>query len=590
MVACLSCGRPIDPQSSVCPSCNRYNDWTEEMERRAGQRRRMRRIAPLLSAFVPGLGQFFQRRPGAALFHLITPIFLAFLVVLLWKEEEGMTWGFWSVVATFPILWAVNILDAFRPYTPPRPPCQGLCPITLDIPGYQSLIAEGRFREAYALIHQKLPFVGTCGRICVAPCQSRCSPWLREGMAIRDLKRFVADVERKSGGPTLPIPRPTSAQVNDRVAVVGGGPAGLTAAHFLARDGVRVTLYEATEACGGMLRSAIPRYRLPLAILEEEIRDTLAQGIDLVTGVVVGRDLPVEELLKSGHRAVFLATGAPRSMPMRIAGEEKTGVMSGIAFLQAVNAGRPPDLGKVAVVVGGGNVAVDAARTAHRLGVEKVVLAYRRTIDEMPAHPEEIAEARREGIPIMILVAPRSIIGEERVKGIELTRMGLGSPDSAGRRRPVPIESSEFVFPCDSVIVAVGQRPDATVLTGLSGLATRKDGSVIVGGNGRVRGKVRCLYAGGDFARGAASFIEAVADGRRAYFSIMRQLGRKASFPGDWEVESARAFSPDPGTPRVACPTVPMRKRAGFSEVVIGYSWEEATREARRCLRCNKGY
>ena len=558
------------------------------MERRAAHRRRMRRTAPLLSAILPGLGQFVQHRPGAGLFNLLAPLALLGLTILLWKE---MNWGFWFVVATFPILWIINILDARRPYMSLRAPCQALCPIHLDVPGYQALIAEGRFRESYALIKQKLPFVGTCGRICVAPCQTRCAPWLREHMAIRDLKRFVADVERKSGSSGFGRQTAGPPRTKESVAVVGGGPAGLTAAHFLAREGVRVTLYEAAEACGGMLRSAIPRYRLPLAVLDEEIKDTLVPGIDLVTGVRIGRDLSLANLMGKGNRAVFVATGAPVSVPLRVAGEAKPGVMSGISFLQAVNTGRPPALGKVVVVVGGGNVAVDAARTARRMGTEKVVIAYRRTIEEMPAHPDEIEEARREGIAIMFLVAPVSVTGEENVEGIELARMALGRPDSAGRRRPMQIEASEFIFPCSSVIVAVGQRPDPTAIAGTEGILTRKDGSAIVAGNCRVKGKVRGLFAGGDFARGAASFIEAVADGRQAYFSIMRLLGRKPSFPGDWEVESAKGHRPDPGAPRVPCPTIPMRKQSsGFSEVIIGYSWEEATREARRCLRCNKGY
>jgi heterodisulfide reductase subunit A-like polyferredoxin len=472
-------------------------------------------------------------------------------------------------------------------------PCQLTCPVRLDVREYIGLIASGRFEESLALIRKKLPFPATIGRICTRPCEQEClrGKEMEEPIAICHLKRFVADREIQSGA-AIPVEAP-SQKFDEKVAVIGGGPAGLTAAHHLARLGYPVTIFEAEHSLGGMLRMGIPAYRLPREILDREIQPILALGVEVRYGTRIGKDIPFESLMKEmGFKAVFVGVGAQEGMRLRIPGEETRGVLPGVEFLKSVNLGGSVKLeGKVAVI-GGGNVAIDAARSALRVGAEKVSIFYRRTRQEMPAHPEEIQAAIEEGIEMHFLVAPVRVVEKGgTVAGLELIRMKLGEPDASGRRRPVPIEGSEFVVEADVVIPAIGQAvamPFDPDVTGIKVSRARTIAVDPVTGATSVPG----VFAGGDAEKGPWIAIDAVAGGARAAESIHRYLrgmdlrqGREVEerFP----VRDARpgfVYSP---AQRMAQLEGAGRTR-GFEEIEKGFTEEQAVEEARRCLNCRK--
>ena len=472
-------------------------------------------------------------------------------------------------------------------------PCQLTCPVRLDVREYVGLIASGRFEESLALIRRKLPFPATIGRICTRPCEDACirGKEMEEPIAICQLKRFVADWEISQGKP-IPVEKPTQTY-SEKVAVVGGGPAGLTVAYRLARLGYPVTLFEAQEALGGMLRYGIPEYRLPRAILDREIQAILDHGVEVRLGTRIGKDIPFESLQSElGFKAVFIGVGAWEGMKLRIPGEDAEGVMPGVDFLRDLNAGRQVRLrGKVAVI-GGGNVAIDAARSALRVGADEVSIYYRRTRNEMPAHPEEIQAALEEGVRIHFLAAPvRVVASGGKVTGLELIRMKLGQPDASGRQRPIPIEGSEFTVEADVIVPAIGQAvqfpfdPAATKIRTTSWRTVAVDP---VTGATNVPG----VFAGGDAEKGPYIAIDAVASGNRAAESIHRFLrgmdlreGREVEerFP----VEDAR-----PGFPyalRQRMPEeAPAERIRSFAEVEKGFSREQAVQEALRCLNCRK--
>ena len=472
-------------------------------------------------------------------------------------------------------------------------PCQLTCPVRLDVREYVGLIASERFEDSLALIRSKLPFPATIGRICTRPCEEECvrGKDMEEPIAICHLKRFVADSEIQSGKP-VPVEKPGNS-FDEKVAILGGGPAGLTAANYLARLGYPVTIFEAQGTLGGMLRMGIPAYRLPRDILDREIDAILSLGIEIKYNTCVGKDIPFESLMgEMDYRAVFIGVGAQEGMLLRIPGEDGDGVLSGVDFLRDLNLGKSMALrGKVAVI-GGGNVAIDAARSALRIGAEKVSIFYRRTRQEMPAHDEEIQAAIEEGIEIHFLVAPvRIMTADGKVRGLELLRMKLGDPDTSGRRRPIPIEGSEYSVEANILITAIGQAvvmpfdPDATKVKITKRKTVAVDpttGATMVPG----------VFAGGDAEKGPWIAIDAIAGGTRAAESIHRYLrgmdlrqGREIEerFP----VKDARPGFAYQLRQRMSHLQVEDRIKQ-FREVETGFTKEQAVQEAVRCLNCRK--
>jgi heterodisulfide reductase subunit A-like polyferredoxin len=394
-------------------------------------------------------------------------------------------------------------------------PCIDSCPAGIKAHGYVSLIRSGKFEEAFQLVLEATPLVGTLGRACYAPCESECTRASLEGtIPIRRLKRFVADRHyAEKDGPGIEVAAPNGM----RIAIVGSGPAGLTAAWQLARVGYAVTIFEAAAKAGGFLRHAIPAYRLPHDVVEQDIANVTALGVQILTSSPV-HDL--EALKAQGFDAVLVATGTPRSMPLGVPGEDAEGVHTGLSFLRHVSNDELPDMtGKTVVVVGGGNVAMDAARTARRLGSLETRVAYRRGRDEMPAHPAEVDEAEREGVVFDFLVAPVEVVKDAvgGVSGLRCQRMRLGEADASGRRRPEPIAGSDFVLPCQVVVSAVGMEPDDDPYERVTGDAK---GHRIKVDPITLQSDHPYLFAAGDVESGATDITHAVGHGRRAAYMM----------------------------------------------------------------------
>ncbi len=476
-------------------------------------------------------------------------------------------------------------------------PCSVTCPANVDIQGYLALIRHGEYREAVRLIKEKIPMPATIGRVCPHPCEGQCRRLLvDEAVNINHCKRFLADFEMKSGERILPVVPPDTGRC---VAIVGGGPAGLSAAYYLRALGHGVTIFEARDKLGGMLRYGIPEYRLPKRVLDWEIDGILSLGVEVKTGVRWGKDFTLDDLKKEGYGAIFLAIGAWGTRKLGIVGEDLEGVVSGVTFLEDVAAERPVKVGRRVVVIGGGNVAIDAARTCLRMGAEKVTILYRRSRKEMPASHEEIEAAEAEGVDIQLLAAPTRVIGEGgKVRQLEFLRMELGEPDASGRRRPVPIEGSETALDVDQVISAIGQFPEVLLPDQDPAMAelpvTRWS---TIGGDPRSMHTGReMVFVGGDLFRGPMTVVAALADGRKAAYSLDRyfQVNEVQPEPlhfniskGDLDHVDREPFGAYKTIPRERMPEVQVAQRVGsFMEVELGLSEEQAHREAERCLVC----
>jgi heterodisulfide reductase subunit A len=473
-----------------------------------------------------------------------------------------------------------------------RAPCVMTCPAGVNVQGYVQLIAQGKYKEAVQLIMERLPLPGVLGRVCPHPCEAQCRRLeVDEPLAIRDLKRFATDQVNLEA---LPVP-----EIQDRpekVAVIGSGPAGLTAAYYLRLKGYQIRMYEALPALGGMLRVGIPDYRLPPDVLDKEINHILRLGIEVKTGQALGKDFTLDDLEEEGFKAVFLAMGAHRSLKANIQGEDRfQGVLDAVDFLRESNLGKKAAPGQRVAVIGGGNVAIDAARVSKRLGCEEVHVVYRRSREEMPAYSEEVEAALAEGIQVSYLTAPVRILGDQgKVTGLECIRTELGEPDASGRRRPVPVEGSEFVLPCDAVVPAIGQRPDADWLRKNTTIGFSRWDTVQVNPH-TMQTDIPHIFAAGDAVTGPATVIEAVAAGHKAVEAM--DLFIKGEDLSLYEEE--RKAQPPPGKDWAGMPKKPEtqpRARArhrkkeerllSFAEVDLGLSEEEARREALRCLNC----
>jgi len=427
-----------------------------------------------------------------------------------------------------------TIVEAQRCLECPKPLCVDGCPVEIDIPGFITLVLQKDFAGAARKIREANALPAICGRVC--PQETQCEELCVLGkkltpVAIGKLERFVADFEMEHNLFEVPS---VSEHHAERVGVVGSGPAGLTCAAELARMGYGVTVFEALHDVGGVLRYGIPEFRLPKKILDLEAERVRALGVEIRTNFVVGRTATIDELFDEwGYSAIFLATGAGSPMFMGIPGEQLMGVYSANEFLTRVNlmgAWRFPDfdtpirVGRRVAVIGGGNTAMDAVRTARRLGAERAMLLYRRSREEMPARIEEIHHAEQEGIELMLLSAPTRILGNDQghVRALECIRMELGDPDDSGRRRPVPMEGSEFVLEVETVIEAIGQLPNPIIQSTTPGLATGHRGTVKT--DEKQATSRPGIFAGGDLARGGATVILAMRDGRKAAAEIHRYL------------------------------------------------------------------
>jgi len=496
-------------------------------------------------------------------------------------------------------------------------PCKHTCPAGTSAQGYIALIAEGRYEEALEVIKQYNPFPATVGRVCHHPCESECNRGKVDSpVAICALKRFVADtvyarqdadetqgeIRELSPFPLAPAELPL--EEKRRIAVVGSGPCGLAAAYFLVRMGYQPTIFEALPVPGGMMRVGIPAYRLPRQVLRREIDEILGAGVELKLNHAV-RD--INRLFDEGYSAVFLAIGAHEPQLLGIPGEDAEGVFQGVPFLRSISLGEEIRLGDRVVVVGGGNTAIDTARTAVRMGSREVTILYRRGRAEMPANSWEVDDAEDEGVRLELLAQPIEVLSDNpsassgqggRTSGIRCIRMRLGEPDASGRRRPIPIGGSEFVIECDAMVAAVAQAPEISFLDPDHGLEITRWGTFKVDPETLTTNRSE-VFAGGDAAAGPGVLIEAIAAGRRGALSIDRYLrGVPLLTPReltplpvaeltDHEIAEMRARGEVDLRPRETMPTAPAEERArDFREVELGLTEEQAHVEALRCLHC----
>lgn len=488
-------------------------------------------------------------------------------------------------------------------------PCQDACPAHSDVQGYLALIAMGKYHEAVKLMKEKYILPAVLGRVCPAFCEDACRRNLvEEPLAIRQLKRYAADYDLEHG-PWMPEIPPSTGK---RIAVVGGGPAGLACAYYLRLKGHEVTIIEAMPELGGMMRYGIPPYRLPRDVLDKDIATVINTGIEVKTNTALGRDVSLEEL-REKYDAVFLGVGAWRSRKMGIPGEELEGVMHGIEFLRKVNMGEKVELGERVIVVGGGNTAMDVARTALRLGA-KVTVVYRRSKAEMPANQREVEEAMEEGVEFMFLTNPVRILGEEKVEEVKLIKMRLGEPDASGRRRPIPVEGSEFKVKADNVILAIGQYCDEEFLKSL-GIEARRGKALV--DEVTLQTSVPGVFAGGDLVLGPSTVIESIATGRRAAIMIDLYLkGKLEKARGvltepekhieevlsdddlygvlfdlrpynHWKKVTEKDYAHVERKPRAKVKLLdPEKRKRTFEEVEPALTEEQVLEEAKRCMSC----
>lgn len=470
-----------------------------------------------------------------------------------------------------------------------RAPCQAACPAGVDIPGFVSLVGEKRYDEALRLHRNRNPFASVCARVCFHTCEDKCRrSSLDNPVSIRGVKRFMVEQENEL---QLPEIRENEENAKKNIAIIGGGPSGISCAFFLARLGYKPTVFEKEPRPGGMLVQAIPAYRLPRETLAREIRMIENMGVKIKTGQALGSDFTVRSLKNDGFDAVFVAIGAPEGIRVDLPGNDAEGVADAMAFLREYNIRGSVPVGKKVVVIGGGNAAVDAARTAIRLGAKSVTVLYRRTREEMPAYAEEIEEALQEGVSIEALTAPEEIMTKKgKVSGVRCMHMHLGDFDRSGRRRPEADKDDSFVIDADQVIMAVGQTIDSRIFE--DAFETDHRGWIKadpVTGATSMDG----VFAGGDSVTGPMSVVHAIADGERAAVGIDQLLtGEKHAF---WRVEQENTTDYDPDAdplpyPREQLRMMPVEKRrSNFDEVEQAWNESEATRQARRCLRCDYG-
>jgi len=473
-------------------------------------------------------------------------------------------------------------------------PCQMACPAGIDVASYVALIGQGLYTEAVELIRRDNPFPWVCGLVCTHPCEFVCARGKIDApIAIKDLKAFAAEhaiSERRYANP------PKAPDMEIRVCVIGAGPAGLTAAYYLALKGYRVTVIEGLPYAGGMMMVGIPRYRLPREVIDREVAFIEELGVKFRFDTWLGHDTTIDQLRSEGFEAFFVSTGAHSCFDLGIKGEKQfPQVISALTFLRNVAMGERHIPGKRTMVIGGGNVAIDAARTLIRLGCEEVILLYRRTRSEMPANVEEVKQAEEEGVRLVFLTIPLEVLGDgKKVMGLKCLRARLAEPDEKGRRKPVPVEGSEHVIKIDSVVSAIGQRIDRWGLETVQELRWSKWGTLMADTITSAT-SAEGIFSGGDLVLGPATVVEAIGAGKRAADGIDRYLRGlpqpkmppvpRRRMRVDWtEVPASTKMTlRRPGMPLLG----PERRRITFQQVELGFDDATARQEARRCLRCD---
>lgn len=477
-------------------------------------------------------------------------------------------------------------------------PCQHTCPVGVNIPRYVAHIKAGEYLEAVETIRERNPFPAICGRICHHPCEIRCRRGeLDDPVAIKALKRFVADWYFENIA-QLPPPEPFQVLYPQKIAVIGAGPCGLSCAYFLAQMGYPVTVFEALPVGGGMLSVAIPDFRLPQEVIDQEINYIIRRGVEIRYNSPININFTIEDLKRDGYQAIFIAAGAQKSQRIGIPGEleDLEGFHYGLRFLRDIKVGKPISIGPRVAVIGGGNVALDTARTALRLGAKEVVILYRRSREEMPVSDMEYAEALAEGVQVQFLSAPTRIVSENwKVVGLQCIRMQLGEPDASGRRRPLPVPGSEFFLAADTVFAAVGQAPDLSFLPPDSALERTRWETLVVDKN-NLTSNVPGVFAGGDFVFGPGMVIEAISAGRRGALAIDKYLKDDPSrvemydpkpelIEGEPQLEEEATWEPQF---RPEIPRLPFGERINsFKETELGLDEAQARQESGRCLRCD---
>jgi len=467
-------------------------------------------------------------------------------------------------------------------------PCKAECPAHIDVQGYVSLAAKGKFQRALELIKEASPFPSICGRICPHPCESACNRGgIDDPVANHAIERFVADLDLNTTKRYMPK---IKEKKKDEVAIIGSGPAGLSCAYYLAQEGYQVTIFEKDTEPGGMLTAGIPSYRLPREVVNAEIQLIRDMDVTIKTGVEIGKDTTIAQLREEGFKAFFTAIGTQACLELGIEGENLEGVYGGLDYLRQINRGESVKLGKNVAIVGGGNTAMDAARSARRSGAENAFILYRRGLEEMPANAEEIKECQEEGISIKTLTQPLRVIGENgRVKAIECIKMKLTEPDESGRPKPEPVPDSVFTMEVDAVINALGQEADWACLTPECACTLSDWGTMNVDPL-TLQSDDPDIFAGGDAARGPRTVIEAIADGKQAAISIDRfilgrdlRLGRDQVFPTITDPQKEVYNKID----RVQMPCLdPQARIKSFDEVQKGLTEEMVLEEAKRCISC----
>lgn len=483
------------------------------------------------------------------------------------------------------------------------PPCAMTCPAGVDVQGYVAHIANGDYQEAVKVIKETNPLPAVCGRVCTRPCEVACRRNLLDSnVKIDFLKRYASDFDMQEA--MLHVKPEIAPDKDLSIAIIGAGPAGLSAAYYLRKAGYQVTIFEGMPEPGGMLRYGIPEYRLPYDVLDGEINTIIEMGVTLKTNYMLGEDMGIKDLFDVGFDAVFLGIGAWGSRSLGVKGQDAEGILSGIKFLEELGRGKKPELKGRVVVVGGGNTAVDCARTSLRLNADKVVLLYRRTRKEMPANEIEIDAAEHEGVEMHFLAAPVEVITKNnRVTALKCIQMELGAPDASGRRRPVPIAGSEFIVECEYVFAAIGQNPmsdsfkmdDPEFLPENGKLNFTRWESVIVNPD-TLETDTDAVFAGGDMVTGAATVIEAIAAGRKAAFAIDKLFtegvsqGEPVHFNSrkdDFATVDSTDLRFDKKLNAHEMPELNAGERIkSFDEVELGYCENEALEESVRCLEC----
>jgi len=548
--------------------------------------REKRKRAALASLFIPGLGQFIRKRIAAGLFFFVFSFLMIWFLTEIWEINYGII----GTITGLFIFYCLNIIDAYKGPAINKAPCTAKCPAGINIPLYISLVREGRFDDALEVIRDRTPFPSVCGRVCYHPCETVCSLRKKGGaIAIEFLKRAASDY-----GKDEIITSKTSPH-NKSIAIIGAGPAGLSAAYFLARRCYPVTVYDSEKKPGGLLTYAIPEFRLPKDLVQKDIEFIRKMGVEIITSKSAGKNIPLSRLL-SEHSALVIASGSAKSQNIDIPGNQLKGVYKAIDILKKTNEGNPETLSGKVAVIGGGNSAFDVSRCALRCGAKNVTIYYRRNRQEMPGNIEEMDMAVREGVEIEFQASPLRFIGENRVQQIEFAKTQLLKRESGERSAIKLLEGTSFKVPADFVIVATGQSPDFSFLPEDIKQKIVSNNAIIVN-HQTMQTPIQGIFAAGDITDGKKTVIDAIEMGRKVSLGVdkyLRKVGRIGRILGrisdfDFEPQYRLPRKKAAKGNRAEQDLLPEENAVtSFFEVELGLTEEEAQEEASRCEKCNR--